>query len=277
MSNELPEFIKPFHFHGVDVSHSSGSEWTAECPICDKGEHWYVNDTNGMWECKSCGESGNVSTFLKHHHAQCLSDTTPAQYKELATLRHPIPTSIFKINRLAYDSDNRRWLVPIYNDTGGLSNLRVWFKVKDPKTGDYKYLFLNTPGCKAQLFGADQLGPKSKERYPDVPKGGHPHVILCEGEWDGMAMQNIVNKAKIEATVVAVPGANIYKDYWSKLFKGKTLWICYDNDEDRETSSGKIVNPGKDGMVRVLGRLKASKSKPKEVLDISWPSSTPLS
>ncbi len=36
----------------------------ATCPFCNKELHFYINYDTGMWDCKKCGETGNIVTFL---------------------------------------------------------------------------------------------------------------------------------------------------------------------------------------------------------------------
>lgn len=264
MTKELTEHIEPFHALGVDLVHSSGREWTASCPLCGKDEgHWSVNDTNGLWECKSCGESGNQYTFMNIYYQDALSKTTVKDYKELASLREPLTYQELRRQKLAYDEFTDQWIIPVYNLKGKLSMLRTWGEHRIKKNGKFvtQTQLRNLKGCNARLFLGNEIE--------------HQLVLLCEGEWDAMALNQVVRKANIEASVVAAPGANVYKATWNPAFAGKDVWIIYDKDPDRKTESGKITNPGKDGMARVLRQFQAARKKPASVKIVDWPDSLP--
>jgi twinkle protein len=48
------------------VRESSGEHAIADCPCCNKAKHLYFNLETGMWDCKRCGESGNLFKMADH-------------------------------------------------------------------------------------------------------------------------------------------------------------------------------------------------------------------
>ena len=73
------------------VKESGRSDFIAECPFHDAkdGRPFAISLENGMWICYSCGESGNLRTFLVK------MGLTPDQVrKRLASLPPPLPASI---------------------------------------------------------------------------------------------------------------------------------------------------------------------------------------
>ena len=62
-----------------------------------------------------------------------------------------------------------------------------------------------------------------------------------------------------ENTIVAAPGANVFKDSWFKFFKNKDLVIISDND-----------NAGKQMIKRIVEKLMESNQRPKGISHIVW-------
>ena len=64
---------------------------------------------------------------------------------------------------------------------------------------------------------------------------GASHIYLTEGETDAIALIDTnIEDATAYVTknaVVAVPSATTFKPEWGPLFMGKTVIICFDNDE----------------------------------------------
>jgi len=56
---ELDTAIRQFNSLGVDLIRTSGDNYIGNCLLCDKEGHFFVNSSNGLWDCKVCGESGN--------------------------------------------------------------------------------------------------------------------------------------------------------------------------------------------------------------------------
>ena len=41
-------------------------QYVADCPFCGKDGHFYINVKTQMWDCKKCGEYGNIYKLLSH-------------------------------------------------------------------------------------------------------------------------------------------------------------------------------------------------------------------
>ena len=50
---------------GIDKVIRTGSQWNGTCPLCYKQDKFYMNMYTGLWDCKSCSETGNYFQFLK--------------------------------------------------------------------------------------------------------------------------------------------------------------------------------------------------------------------
>jgi hypothetical protein len=87
-----------------------------ECPFCFK-EKFYVNRETGQYDCKQCGESGNVTKFLTHIHREYLVKTTTEDYRRLSKLRD-IPVKTLKRHEFAYMKWADEWLIPFKSSIG---------------------------------------------------------------------------------------------------------------------------------------------------------------
>jgi hypothetical protein len=234
-----------FQFHGVSFNgQSTETELISTCPFCGKEGHFYINKKEGLFNCKRCGKSGNAHTFLHFLHDQCLLSTSKSKYTSLSRQR-ALPASALSDAELAYDPSLKRWLIPIRNARGTMVNLRCW----TPKSP-----MLGTKSCDASIYGLHTL----QDTGP---------IYICEGEWDAIALEWLLYKNKeTKASVVAVPGANTFKNGWHKQFGNRSIILLYDNDQ-----------AGKDGMNRVaktLATLNYS-SRPSSIKIIDWPESYP--
>lgn len=264
---ETPNGLKAYEFHGLEfkVSHEHG---VAECPKCGKAK-FYVNVTNGLWDCKVCLSKGNPIEFLRmlKEMADSKQGTAElAQAKSLLFEDTPKEWGVFA------SPINGEWLVPGYGADGSLHQL-------------YRYVSNNilypTPGLeekeKMGLFGLG-LWDNSKST-----------VYVCEGPWDGMALYELLKVTKYTdagttaltgaersslyagANVVSVPGAGTFYPSWAKLMTGKHVIFMYDNDHPGVNSkTGAAIPP-----TGLMGMMKAASvvmynSKPASVSYLKW-------
>jgi hypothetical protein len=245
---EIPEKLHPFHFHGVDIdlrSKRADKQHLGTCPFCDKEEHFFISRVTGQWDCKRCDERGNIPTFLRRLLEVSLTHTEPSSYEELSEERG-IPIDILKDWGLAISFIRGHWLIPAYNPEGKLANLYIW-----EESG-----VMSTPGCNHQLLGAHKRTKK------------HTDAWLCEGPWDGMAMQALLQSVKEASSgdfiktqykhkslinthlPLVYPGAGTFSGKWAPLVKGIKVHICGDNDHPKESKTGKIIQAGYNGSLR---------------------------
>lgn len=48
------------------VKRAGRGQYLTNCPFCNKPDHFYINKTTQLWDCKRCSEEGNVIKLLKH-------------------------------------------------------------------------------------------------------------------------------------------------------------------------------------------------------------------
>jgi hypothetical protein len=79
----------------------------------------------------------------------------------------------------------------------------------------------STAGCAVGLLGLDEVN-KLPENIP---------IYVCEGEWDGIALNWLLKFLKEPGYAVAVPGAAIFKREWISFFQRRNVICCYDHDD----------------------------------------------
>jgi len=52
------------------------------CPFCSKAEHFYINKITQRWDCKRCGEQGNIYKLLKHFDKVYLLGEPSVKYQD---------------------------------------------------------------------------------------------------------------------------------------------------------------------------------------------------
>jgi DNA-binding HxlR family transcriptional regulator len=226
-----------FEAYGTVFTGETGPEKYGHCPFCGK-QKFYLNADSGQWSCKAgdCLRSGNLYTFLNHVWDDAFDETRVAHYRRLAANRG-LSVDTLERFELAYNGD--QWLLPVRNMKGSLIQLRHFYLGRPP---------LNTKGLKSALFNAHTL---------HLPGDGRA-VWLCEGEWDAMKLWEAIGD---EVDIVAVPGANVWRDEWTGWLANRRVNVVYDADL-----------AGKTGMDRVAEKLLEAGSS---VRVISWPDDTP--
>ncbi len=231
-------YLTAFEFHGFGSNSETNEEALGDCVFCGKEDHFYLNLESGLWKCHRCQEGGNLETFLYKVHEQCLQETTKADRQKLGKDRG-VSSGAIKRHFLAIRPDGN-WLIPYYDLNCRLINLKVY-------TGEK---LLNTTGIKTELYTPFGIQPK-------VP------ILVCEGEWDAIALEMILKKQKKldQYSIVAVPGAGSFKSRWSEVFQERDVILLLDNDES-----------GTKGMDLLL---KKCTTFPDSIKSIKWPNDYP--
>lgn len=268
--------IKPFVFHGMDLR-VEGSQAVGTCPFCDKDRKFSVNLESGLWRCWVCGSGsekggGNVYTFLNLLLSLSIANTSETAYIDLCNMRGILFPNTLRQWGACISILSGEWLLPGYNQDGKLCQLYEWSQLSSGKRS-----LLATPGLSHGMFLAGELKKESKIIY------------LAEGPWDGMAFWEAMRSAKDvgedaprlgvtgseiasllkDASVLAAPGCNVFKEEWCKLFSDKSVVLLYDSDKPRKVN-GKTFRAGYDGMRRVAKMLSAGTEAAKEIKYLCW-------
>lgn len=209
---ELQQALKPFTTHHLVVRKWGSKQIQGDCPFCGKEGHFYVNPVTRLWDCKVCGARGNFGQFLYAMHRQYLEYLEDPDHAHLyATLSadRQLPINAFKAWKIGYDPISEQFMIPVFDGTESLCDIKRY------KPGRKTY---STPGCSSGIFNRLQINH-------------HKKIYLCEGEWDGMAMDWLLRINKIpDACAVAVPGAGTFKTPWISYFQDKDVYCMYDHD-----------------------------------------------
>jgi len=271
MDKNTPTKLKPFIFHGMDLTfHKSSQEAVGPCCFCGKDAHFYCNVSTGQFNCKSCHESGNGPSFLQKLIEYSLKATRLDDYKTLAAERNLTVESLkaFKVCKSIIDNC---WLMPAFNEKKKVANVFRCFKNTD---GDWKAY--PTAGCKLHPVGVHLLQAKQQR------------VMIAEGVWDPVAVHGALTttarrgtrlvktmdaKASLHSTtgVIGVPGSGNFDEDWFRYVDGLDAVLLFDNDWPRKhPTSGKTTKSGWDGMNRIGKLAGDAKKQPSALYRIKW-------
>ncbi len=222
----------------------SGKELITHCffSSCDRDSrgseaHLYFSAETGQYDCKKCGEKGNLVTLAKHFgdgiseialnplpstrnqrkptefNAELVKTchlALPAHIRQYLNARG-VSDAIIDTYKLGYGQFYRKpWItIPIKDTYGNYA----FFKLRqDPAFGDDKITY--PKGAEAQLYDWETLS------NPINP------LVICEGELD-----RLILLSKGVSAITSTHGAMTFKEDWvDKVAKGKT-YICFDNDD----------------------------------------------
>lgn len=198
--------LKAFTMHGVGLRSVAGSQVIGDCPFCGKDNHFYIGWEKLLWDCKVCSESGNMQKFLEKINDRNKKQLTPRHLDELARDRG-LPKAAFQWVELGYAG---HYTIAVRDGSGRLVDLRIY------RLGGKA---MSTAGRSTGLFG-----------LPELLKARSQSVYICEGEWDTVAVQWLLDAAGKKGRAVCSPGASTFKPEWADFFRGKTVQVLYDHD-----------------------------------------------
>ena len=223
----------------------SGKELITHCIFndCDSDSrgteaHLYFDTETGQYDCKKCGEKGNLVTLAKHFgddiQAIALnpikSDKNIRSYPKfeaelVETCHSALPThirqylnargvtdAIIDAHKLGWGKFYGKWwiTIPIKDIYGTFQ----FFKLRqDPNTGNDKITY--PKGVEAQIYGWETLTNLNNP------------LVICEGELDRLALLS-----KNIHAITSTHGAMTFKQEWvENVVKCRSIYICFDNDE----------------------------------------------
>lgn len=271
VAEKPPPNLHPYIFHGVDLTWSRGDkEALGDCPWCGREGKFSVNLQTGKWQCWICRKGtdrggGNLSVFLQMLWQA--SDKATNDYQELVAKRglmYPDTLIHWEVARSVLTGN---WLVPGYNVDGKRAQLYSY----------YNNRLFPTPTLGHRLHGVNLY---------DADK---PIVYLCEGPWDGMMLWEALGQLKptddglsttantavsllAEASVLAVPGCNVFPEAWLPLFAGKTVNLLLDSDYPRtHPRTGGVSAPvGLTATKRTADLLSEAEEPPAAINYLHW-------
>ncbi len=285
--DETPENLRPYLFHGVDLTWKKGDKnAVGQCPFCSREGKFNVLIETGVWRCLTCNEKGNATVFIRQLH-EASKGTVPEGLVEQRRLLNGYTISDWGI---CSSTITQETLVPGYGIDGKLNQL-------------YRYAFINGRWL---LLPTPTLG---HQLHYVVPwKKQATQICLMEGPWDALALYEVMGRSKSltklvmtrdvsesllkDVNIVAVPGCATFNESWCELFAGKIVNLMYDNDHAKRqckrcnkshsvshkvcpTCKGQLekteIPPGGlEGMKRVAGILYAYKNPPQQINYLKW-------
>lgn len=205
----------------------STGQHVTDCPFCGKTGHFYVaasGEQEGQWDCKRCGASGNVYTFLKEVYAKALESTTEADWNRLRDFRRARNGAERGIPAAAYQEfawDGSQYLLPITNQKGALVNL-LSYDLESSKP-----FLCPAPGLKTNPYWFHHLGEG---------QGPWDEILVCEGPWNAIALRWLLtrvpdSKDPKSYAVLGLLGASNQPEALFRAFGGLPVTFFFDNDE----------------------------------------------
>ncbi len=221
-----------------------------DCDADSRGieSHLYFSAETGQYECKKCGETGNLVTLAKHFgdgiqeialnpitatknqkkSALFEEELVDACHQALpANIRHylnarGISDVIIDSHKLGWGKFYGKWWITI--PIQDIHGTYLFFKLRqDPNTGKDKITY--PKGVEAQIYGWDTLQSEVER------------IIVCEGELD-----RLILLSKNIPAITSTHGAMTFKNEWREnLGKSRKIYICYDNDEAGKNGAERVA------------------------------------
>ncbi len=248
-----------------------GKELIAKCffNTCDEDSrgnetHLYFNVDTGQYDCKKCGEKGNIFTLARHFgdSVKDIALYSPESNKpKRAKIAKFDPTLVEKchfalpdriieyLNNRGIPNDtiqdyqlgwgnfyNKWWItIPIKDKEGSF----IFFKLRqDPEVGNDKMTY--PKGIEAQIYGWE---------YLEDNLGGT--IVICEDELDRLLLDS-----KGVPAVTSTHGVGTFKEEWTQYFlELDKVYVCFDNDKAGRDGSERAANLLSDAGVKNVYKI----------------------
>lgn len=212
--------------------------------------HLYFDTETGQYDCKKCGEKGNIITLAKHlgddvKDIAVNSFRTPKKRGEkrldplLVEKYHQalperirqylnargITNAIISEHKLGWSEFyGKRWItIPIQDIDENFVFLKLRRDPEDKNNPD-KFKFYPT-GSSATIYGWEML------------KNNKDMIMICEGEFDRL----VLSEKGIPA-ITSTAGAGTFKKEWIEHLKSlKEIYVCCDKDKAGEKGAERII------------------------------------
>jgi 5S rRNA maturation endonuclease (ribonuclease M5) len=217
----------------------------SECDADSRGTeaHLYINKNTGLYDCKKCGEKGNLVTLKEHFgvvaprpalpkripasldkQAIIYHDTMPNNIREYLRTERLLSDDIIDSYQLGFmEQQGRRWItIPVTDRSGSVLFLKLRQDPFRPAEGQPKYM---STGGEASIFNVQTLSNK-----PDA-------LIICEGEFDCMVLHSFGIPA-----ICSTAGVATFKDEWiDQLSFVRDFYVLMDNDDAGRKGADSLV------------------------------------
>ena len=247
---------------GISFRESNG-ELIAKCLFndCDRDSrgyeaHLYLSIRNGQYQCKKCGEQGNIVTLAKffgdelrdivlnpfptkplakiysdnrsttkiHQLAEACHKTLPDRIRAYLNSRG-IPDNLINTYKLGWGKFYSKWWITIPISDKDENFLFIKLR-KDPGDKDNLDKFKFYPsGSAAELYGWESL------------KNNDERAVICEGEFDRLVLLTHGIPA-----ITSTAGAGTFKKEWLDHFSRlKNIYVCFDADTAGDKGAERVI------------------------------------
>lgn len=252
MANErLKEALRPFVTGGI----ASDGEQRLRCPHPDHHDRQAsasVNWQKKVWHCMGCDASGTLAQLARllreapssngngsnvidlktkkprpvqtteiitedqvRRYVRFLRDNP--QLMKFLTERRGLTLATLDTWEIGYDARRKRYVIPIRDRMGTLVNLRRYSRTAIPKMKNAA-----GHGDPPRLYPQDNLIEET--------------IVVCEGEWDALLSTQMGFPA-----VTGTHGVGTWLKEWTKHFRRKTVYVCFDNDDEGRIGAVRVA------------------------------------
>lgn len=209
--------------HGFQPEQIGGQQVQGYSIFSGENSMW-VHPTKKMWSCNKTGKNGGFKTWIQEVVKHCRDNIGMGMgklVKDRGLLRKTI-----RHHEIGYNEVTDRYIVPIYDGNGdSFSDVKVY----DMNAKSKKWKFVSTSGMTNSLYGQHTV------------KGSNGTIWLCEGEWDAIAMWEILQSVGLENDItLAVSGGTTFKNEWHGIFKDRDVRVLYDHDKTGFRGQNKV-------------------------------------
>lgn len=206
------DFRRLYTWYGACDLRESAGQCNCTFPHSQKPGKGFFNPTNGLWDEKHLGLSGNAQNLAGHVFRHHLDNTQEAALAAVAEWRG---LSVPALRWWGFASDGEYVYDPITNLKGDVVSYRRCALAVDVRK------WMGPPGVPIDVSGWGRLARAKPSSL----------VFLCEGSWDGAALNWLARAAGASVTVLALPGASVLKPEWAQRLAGFNVVCCYDADD----------------------------------------------
>lgn len=150
---------------------------------------------------------------VERYHGILLGD--PDRLAELLDMRGLTLSTVEQFHLGLHPT--RGYTIPVYDENGLIVNIKF-------------YTPWSTKGKMRSMqgYGQEMLYPFSNLK--------HDPLIFCEGEFDVM----ITTQYGFPSITRTAGARSNWNPRWTRFFKGKTIYLCHDNDKDGQAANNKV-------------------------------------
>lgn len=245
---------------GMPMTNMENGQWRGDCPFCGKENHFYIQATDGLWDCKKCSRTGNIRTFVREFYEDvCVVDEN--RLKALGELRGLNPEVLKSEIEVRWNPIAHEYVIPTRNSEGSVSNLLHY------RNHDGRRQLTGLPTFSRGILGYDRLFHICNGHHPTIKKDDPEiRIWIGEGPWDKAALRQALMASYKEEGIqdkhilLFATGSGGIPDDCIQLLNGRKVRIVNDNDD-----------PGRQQTKRIAHRIAVERVAPSELLYLQWP------